>query len=84
VPRQYRTWRRIEPPTRATQSQRLRQPEAFDRTEHLRRSSCGTPDIRTTDDVEQRRERMIHAPDRHAPWTAHDERQGWLFCVSGA
>jgi len=27
---------------------------------------------------------MIPAPDRHAPWTAHDERQGWLFCVSGA
>jgi hypothetical protein len=37
-----------------------------------------------TDDVEQRRERRIAAPDRHAPGKAHDERQGWLFCVSGA
>ena len=27
---------------------------------------------------------MLSAPDRHAPGTARDERQGWLFCVSGA
>jgi hypothetical protein len=27
---------------------------------------------------------MFIAPDRHAPGTARDERQGWLFCVSGA
>ena len=27
---------------------------------------------------------MIDATDRLAPGTAHDERQGWLFCVSGA
>jgi hypothetical protein len=26
---------------------------------------------------------MFISPDRHAPGTARDERQGWLFCVSG-